>query len=381
MKTLLAIDYETSVNGKADWRVWRKGFQVDSVAISWEGPLGSFQSRFFNEPEEIRKLIEKLSAAQTPLVVHNLQFEAAVTRKCFGLSLNFVADTMRLAKLRDGGGDWRDFTFMSEEDRLDLLLEESFKKTGLSLEACASRFLPAEQHNHKQIAHQWLEQHHGVKKKHGAHLHLLPPEILAQYNMADTETTLRLHKVLTDYFKTVGFDWSQDWENYTARVNWHIDAYLRGILVDRTHLAQTIGMLEQEIEQTEELFRQKAGATLEMYEQTRGERFNVGSNKQLKELFLDRLGLVPTKCTAKGEEAVENGMKYEDACRQYPSFASKHLASYGELGEILLKRRKTLLVLQQTCGAYLQSEEDGLVHADTRSDGTKTNRVAGGASA
>lgn len=378
MTNLISLDFETSVNGKADWRVWRKGFRVDSVAISWEGPSGSFQSRFFDDPQEIQRLIEKLSAAQTPLVVHNLQFEAAVTRKCFGLPLNFVADTMRLAKLRDGGGDWRDFTFMSEEDRLDLLLEESHKKTGLSLEACASRFLPAEQHNHKQEAYQWLEQMHGIKTRHGGHLHLLPREILARYNMADTETTLRLYNVLTDYFKMVKFDWSQDWENYTARVNWHIDAYLRGILVDRAHLAQVIDALEQEIAQTEELFRQKAGAELEMYEKVRGERFNVGSNKQLKELFIERLGITPTKCTAKGEEAVENGMKYEDACRQYPSFASKHLASYGELGEILLKRRKTLLVLQQACGAYLQSEEQGFVFPDVKSDGTKTNRVSGG---
>jgi hypothetical protein len=378
MGTLLAIDYETSVNGKADWRVWRKGFQVDSVAISWRGPSGSFQSRFFDDQTEIRRLIEKLSAAQTPLVVHNLQFESAVTQKCFGLPLNFVADTMRLAKLRDGGGDWRDFTFMSEEDRLDLLLEESHKRTGLSLEACASRFLPAEYHNHKQEAHQWLETHAGIKTKHGGHLHLLPKDILARYNTADTEITLRLHEVLTEYFETVKYDWGQDWENYTARVQWHIDAYLRGLQVDRAGLAQTIIDLEAEIEAVEQSFRAEAGEALVAFEKARGEPFNVGSNKQLKELLVDRLGIVPTKCTAKGEEAIENGMKPEDACQQYPSFASKHLATYGKLGEILLKRRKTLLVLQQTCGAYLQSEEDGLGHPDVRSDGTKTNRVSGG---
>ena len=378
MKTVIALDYETSVRGKADWRVWRDGFQVESVAISWRGPSGALQSRFYDNPAEIRMLIEKLSANQTPVVVHNLQFETAVTQKCFGLPLNFIGDTMRLAKLRDGGGDWRDFTFMSEEDRLDLLLEESHKKTGLSLEACASRFLGAEHHGHKQEAYQWLETNRGIKTKHGGHLHLLPRDLMIRYNTADTEITLRLWETLTDYFKSIKFDWVQDWGNYKARVQWHVDAYLRGIQVDREALAQTIIDLEAEIEAVERAFREGAGEVLVAYEKARGEPFNVGSNKQLKELLVERLGIVPTKTTAKGEEAIKNGTPPTQAAREYPSFASKHLATYGKLGEILLKRRKTLLVLQQTCGAYLMSAENGRVFPDVKSDGTKTNRVSGG---
>ena len=394
---IVAIDIETSCMGRAEFRYYRKGFQIDSMALSWRGKDNSIQSWFTNTPSGVDSMIKRLSELGTPLVCHNLAFEMGVFMALYpDLTFNWAGDTMRLAQLRDNGGDWRD-TFKTADDIMDEMLGEGDdkpvwkQKTGLSLEAVAGRFLPEANHAHKKEAHDWLEANHGVKSKHGQHLHLLPHDILRQYNIADTDTTLLLYEVLTQELKSLKFDWSQDWVLYTTRCRLMQQAYIDGLKIDREALKDAIYKTDAEVKAiVAEFFAATEGTRKEWARLNPGkiksrpmvpEGFNIGSNTQLKALFVGVLGQTSGKYTKTGQTKVDaKQLSAAEAATQYPSFASKHLKLWGPLGEILYKRRKRLLVLQQMLACYMGSDEDGRLHAEVRVSGTRTNRVSGGRS-
>ena len=91
-------------------------------------------------------------------------------------------------------------------------------------------------------------------------------------------------------------------------------------------------------------------------------RFNVGSNHQLRMIFVDILKMVPKFLTDKGS----------------PSFKSPALPQWGEGGMLLGKRRKRLLVLKQATNLLILSGYDGRFHLDLKACGTSTGRYAGG---
>lgn len=393
MENIVSIDIETSCLGKAEFRSWRKGFQIDSIAASWRQD-GEIVSWYSDSPPTIDAFIRRLAETQRPLLVHNLSFELGVFSKLYpDLTFNWAADTARLAQLRDnsGGRKWEAFTVKTADDFMDeaLDLEDAPKQqSGFSLVACATRYLPTEFHNHKAVAHDWLEQNAGITKDHGEHLHLLPPDILRAYNIADTEVTLRLYEALMEELTMLDFDPAQDWLLYTTRCRLMQEGYRRGLLIDRDKLRKEIYATAAEIDKTmQEFFEATVDARREWAAKFPGklkrspkqpDEFNVGSNQQLAQLFIQVLGIVGGRTTKTGAQKVEKKVLSPDqAAVQYPSFASKHLEGWGPLGLILYKRRKLTLVLQQMLGTYMASEEDGRLHPEIRASGTSTNRVAG----
>lgn len=387
---MLAVDIETSCDDGADYRFWRKGFKIDSIAASWRDEDGSVKSWYSDSPSTIDKFIRRLAEQQKPLVVHNLSFELGVFLKLYpNLTFNWAADTMRLVQLADAGGDWRDDAFKTADDYMDELLDGVHQSNGLSLEACASRFLPKEYQNHKAVAHDWLAEHHKIKTKFGQHLHLLPKDVLKAYNIADTETTLALYEAMIRFHADRGFDWSIDWALYTNRCVLMQSAYIHGVLIDREALKARIYEIDNALTQINDEFMQKtlparqkwaeSTQSLSKAKRKTTEEFNIGSNAQLKALFITELGISIGKMTRAGEKKVEAGeMTAAEAALAFPSFASKHIKLYGPLGELLYQRRKLLLVQQQMLATYVMSEENGRASPDVRVSGTKTNRVSGG---
>jgi hypothetical protein len=387
---MIAVDIETSCADGADYRFWRKGFKIDSIAASWRDNNGAVQSWYSDKPETIDSFIRRLADQRKPLVVHNLSFELGVFLKLYpDLEFNWAADTMRLVQLADAGGDWRTEVFKTADDVMDEILDGVSQSNGLSLEACASRFLGKKFQNHKDVAHDWLKEHHGIKSKFGQHLHLLPKDVLRAYNIADTETTLELYETMAKFHQDRNFDWSTDWLLYTTRCKLMQSAYIQGIKIDRIALNDQIYHTSSEIAAIERSFMEKTATerlkwaeltqNLPKSKRRQADDFNVGSNAQLKELFLGQLGIVTGKFTRAGEKKVEEGtMTPSEAALKYPSFASKHIKLYGPLGELLYTRRKLLLVLQQMLATYVMSEENGRASPDVRVSGTKTNRVSGG---
>ena len=404
---IVHIDYETCDSHGASFEYFRKDFKVFSLSCAWRDVDGTIKQWFSTNQLRIKQKLLTLNRNQDQIVAHNLPYERGVTEAVYpGLSLNWHADTMRLAQLRDGGGDEFAAPVLTLDQTLALELEEitekeinkeHYKKIGLSLEACSARFLDSDMHNHKQPAHDWLKNTYKIKSKLGQYLHLLPYKMLEDYNNADTMATLLLYEDCIQFFKKHNFDWQRDNTLYMHRAEVMPKAYFQGINVNQSKLLEYIKDIEIEIKDVETKFftdfakeldlvrryRYKKFVQSHVYdpdlksEKARARRwasivdgkhdaswkhFNVGSSNQLSVLFEDILGMSPKFLTKKGS----------------PSFKSTHIHQWGDGGLILLKRKKRLLVLQQAVNTYIGSLYDSKIHCSIKVSGTRTNRVAGG---
>lgn len=376
MTKTIALDIETvDADGIASFRWWLPGFRILSLALSWRDGF-DVKSWFSTDHNEIKKALLRLEMTKARLVVHNLAFEKGVFDTHYpAYKLNWHADTMRLAQLHDNGGDWRDLVFNN-----DVLDPDASPDLGVSLEAAASRVLGKDLHHHKAERDQFLKETHGIRSKQGGFIHLLPVGILERYNVADTTVTLDLYETLEPLLAEV---WPKDWELYLSRVNLMNKAYYRGILIDILRLEEYISRVDAEIDAIETQFITFHAENIKKWSQlfdSDAESFNVGSNLQLKQLFVGVLGMVGGHITEKGEKLVKEGViTREQALTEYPSFQSKHLSDWGPSAEILLKRRKRMLVLSQAQSTLWMAEHGrGRIHCEIRVSGTRTNRVASG---
>ena len=373
--TPISLDIETlNGEGKSDYRWWKPGFHIQSMALSWRD--GEIRSWFSADPSQIKRAIYQLAGTSRPLIVHNLAFEKGVFETLYpDLEFNWFCDTMRLAQLNDNGGDWRDQIF-SDIGELD---DEESPDLGLSLEAVASRVLQRDHHHHKQERDDALRAM-GVRSRFGGHIHLLSGDVLERYNIADTTITLEVFEALAPLLEGV---WQRDWIFYHNRTKLMNNAYRRGISINIDALEQYIREIDADVDRVESVFKKFHENTLTLWQSWSNippEMFNVGSNKQLKELFCTIMGMTAKHMTKKGEERVKKKeITREEALKEYPSFQSKHLSDWGESGLILIQRRKRLLVLSQAlCTLEMAKQGGGRAHPEQRVAGTRTNRVSGG---
>jgi hypothetical protein len=371
----IALDIETlGPDGKSSFRWWKPGFSIQSLALSWRNGF-DIDSWFSMDPVTIEAALRRLAATGRPLIVHNLAFEKGVFETLYpDLQFNWFADTMRLGQLHDNGGDWRDQVFIG-----DILDEDESPDLGLSLEAVASRVLQRDLHDHKAERDDALRAM-GIRSKFGAHIHLLPGDILERYNIADTRITLEVFETLAPILDGI---WQKDWPLYHNRTRLMNSAYRRGVKIDIDALERYVYEIDRDVDKIEAEFKSVHAENIRKWAEMTGENefsFNVGSNKQLKELFCGVLGMSAKHLTDTGEKRVkEKEITFDEAAKQYPSFKSKHLATWGPTGEILIKRRKRLLVLSQALSTlWMAKDGGGRCHPEQRVAGTRTNRVSGG---
>lgn len=388
--------------------MYRAAFRVVSAAFSWLDQHGKITSEYVEGENAVYYFLERIVKAKIPIVAHNAQFEMGVIKCRFpDLSDLFIwlADTMRLVQNYDNGGDpfaLETLPPMSLDEQLELLEsgggegKGKGKKpksiSGLSLVKAVKRIL--KRSDHKEKAHKWIQENvpEAKNKKPGRFLGFLPPALLQEYNIGDTEETLRLYVFLTDFFKSINFDWKRDHAFYFNSVRLLVAAKIRGVLVGRERLKIYRDGIEKEIEEIGLAFTTKFADPIRLVERGRllnqirkrktfkGRknvlrrsrtcsiyhskeiRFNVGSNKQLESLFVDQLKMPIRFITAKGK----------------PAFRSAVLDSWGEGGTMLKTRRKRMLVLKQSESLIALSEYDGRIHWDLKAAGTASSRFAGG---
>lgn len=416
----IVYDFETEACGEASTEMYRPDFYVSSCAFCWRGEDGEFKTHYIEgvgaEPL-IRKFLLKTKGI--PLVVHNWQFERGVIVCRFPGLLDElqpeVIDTMRLVQNYDNGGGEFQFLPLTYDEQLDYFLSEfdsseestqastkrNIKKKkqpkqkfvgGLGLKNAGMRLLGVE--DHKKKAHEWLRENiDGCKKgNEGSYLHALPEDLMREYNIADVITTARLYEFCTSEFTRIGFDWRVDHSLYCSTVAHIVESKIAGVRVLREHLAANIETLKKEIEGIETDFKRRCADAIRGVERTRllrrvtklktlrgrksfltrlradGSgvfdaeiRFNIGSNKQLADLFMGEYGMAAKFLTEKGQ----------------PAFRSAVLHQWGENGEALKTRRKRLLVLKQSEALLKLSEFDGKWRIDMRVAGTSTGRGVG----
>lgn len=372
---IIAIDFETALtDGTPSLDYYRPDFRAVSAAAAVRYDDGDMHTEFLDGEAAIERF---LAGTTQTLIVHNAQFEHGVLKHRFpGHESRIAWDTMRLAQVADNGG-----------------------LTGLGLQACVKRWLPMEHHDHKAEYHTWLRENAGAKKgKEGQHLTSLPPDMLREYNIKDAVVTLRLYERLTEFLASLSYDPSLDHALYLSSARLASDAKARGARVNREALEAYVKEIDKEVLFVETSFRERFAvpiASIEGEARTywlgalktpQGQlrrfealaddvslfRFNLGSNQQLEALFVGSLGIAPKFWTkpAKGRDP--------ETFTPQPSFKAAHLSTYGEGGEMLVRRRKRLLVKQQAEALLALSEHDGAWHPDLRVAGTATGRMAGG---
>lgn len=397
--------------------MYRPGFYVASCAFCWKAEDGTYKTHYIDGPgaeTRIRAFLAKSKGI--PLVVHNMQFELGVILCRFpGLidEIDLAVDTMRLVQNWDNGGGEFQFMPLTYDEQLDFFLSEfesepedgkkkkkSKKKKptqkfvgGLGLKNAGMRLLGIG--DHKATAHEWLRNNvKGCRKgNEGQFLHMLPDDLMREYNIADVITTARLYDFITGEFNRIGFDWRVDHFLYRNTARHIVEAKIEGVRVERENLARNIAGIRSEIDSIELGFAQRFAAEIRRIERAhlrariaklktfRGRKsyikrfradptlfvtdkiqFNVGSNEQLEELFVGELGIQPKFLTETGK----------------PAFRSAVLDVWGDGGSLLKTRRKRLLVLKQSEALLKLSEFDGKAHFDLKLCGTATGRMAGG---
>lgn len=391
--TTIAFDVETALtDGTPSTEYYRDDFRVISAAFAWYGEEGDLKSLYLEGEEEVGAFLERVKASGAVVVVHNLQFEYGVCLYRFPDFAECVArDTMRLVQVADNGGrQFYEPTFTEDE-------EPSSYSTGLGLQSAVSRWLDPKWHNHKEPYYAWLREN-GVKRgQEGSSLTKLPADMLEAYNVADAKVTLLLHETLTADFERQGYDWKLDHALYKSTAKMVAKAKGVGARVDVEALQRCAAQVQAEIEAIEAEFRARFKPQLEAIEAEAHaayvnavktqkardkraaeppERFNIGSNAQLQRLFVDVLGIQPKFWTK--APMLRPGQERKKEFIPQPSFKAAHLGTYGEGGELLVKRRKRLLVLQQTRALIALAGYDGRWHPDLRACGTATGRMAGG---
>lgn len=415
MAILVAFDVETADSNGASLDFWRPDFRVISSAFSWRSSSGELRHIYCEGEAETAEYLREIQLLGFHLVAHNLQFEAGVVRcrfPWFDRRLLQI-DTQRLAQNWDSGGkrfksDDRPKT-LEEELRALEEDESEDKKYGLGLEACVSRILPKQWHNHKEPFYAYLREHHGVKRgQEGKNLHLLPRDKLEAYNTADSDVTLLLAEELIDRFKSINFDWAFDHYLHRCAIERLVAGKVKGIKVDRVKLAGFVDQVKAERAKIRADFFAYYEKEIELIETQRREawvndvktergrlqrekrvweareewEFNPRSTTQLKQLFVDVVGAKPKFWTKEGKAAKSKREAKQDATEYVPkpSFRAAHLPSYGDGGKILANYKKRELVQRMAENLLKLSEFDGRWHWDLRACGTKTGRYTGGSS-
>lgn len=348
MNKFIVLDFETS-----GLNYWEPDFQVTSCSLVWNDGTTEFimgQDRVGGRLAELR---------DTPIFVYNLAFEQGVCRCVYpNITPNFSVDIARLCQLFDSGGDG--------------------PLQGFSLKKCVRRILGKDD-NYADEIHSWLRANiPGVKRgKEGAYLSQAPIDILERYNIADSKYTLELYEFITKKFEKEGYDWKIDHELYFSSVALVVDAKIRGVIVERDKLANNLEIMQKEVSDLDTRFRtdfdneiqtvrqqllDKKNAKLKKKKHTELPEFNIGSKTQLRMLFVDLLG-------------IDIGFKTKTG---NPSFKSVHLGLYGSGGELLSKRGKKLLIVNQALALLELSKKDGRWHQSLKLANVRTGRFAGG---
>lgn len=399
---VIVLDYETALtSGVPSVDYFRGDFRAVSAAFAWRREDGTIGSLFLQGEDAIADQLAQIQAQGVPIVVHNFQFEWGVTSYRFpGFESCIAYDTMRLTQVADNGGR----TILRNPDRDVFDPIEYEEREGLGLVAAASRWLPEERKEHKAVYYAWLRENAGVKRgQEGANLHLLPREMFEAYNIEDAVVTLLLFEALTAEFTRLEYDWTLDHSLYKSTARHVAAAKGAGARVDVAALEAYARQVEAEIAGIEAAFRERFKEEIRRMEETnetvyvgacstmmgRERRqaallqdrspiaFNLSSNKQLERLFVHILGIKPKFWT---KAPYSNKPRVKEFVPQ-PSFKAAHLGTYGEGGELLVQRRRRLLVLQQTQALLKLAKYDGRWHPDIRACGTATGRMAGGGEA
>lgn len=445
---LVCIDFETT-----GLNAWEPDFRVLSIAASWfvGDPDQEQTQTFFTKGEEpTRVFLKMLSDAQIPLLAHNVGFELLVIKCRFPeLNLNLKYDSMRLSQLMGGANEMGQGFGLDDSlarHRPDLIghkqkfydhLKQKVADAQSTGTLTEKTWAPDDNGKDQRLAiideegeRVWLEE--GIENDEAIsfngtwetktvtkevkltnkslmkYVHLADDKALEEYNVGDTDCTLKLARFIANQFAFEKYNWETDHELFMSMAHLITDAQVRGIKVDREALQKYVEDVTQEVAEIDQVFFKEfdepimaVRQALKVKAQSKFKKkiveelpeFNITSKTHMEALCVDQLdlarkvflkegmedALVPKWFKmVPGEHGKEHGPELLVTPKNSPSFRSAHMHQWGRPGEIIQNRGKRLLVKTQTAKLLSLSEGDGFWHQGLRLCGTVTGRYAGG---
>jgi DNA polymerase-1 len=336
---ILVVDTETNAGDVRDGR----GYCVGTSASLTFG-AGTYFAHYFplkhkDDPNNIsdeqfarwKRIIENWPGW---LVFHNAKFDLVVLQ------------TMGI----DYKGKFYDTMLMCH------LINENFPFEK-SLNGCVKYYVNAEESKKDDIGFKTL-----IKIKGWGGLTAVEMWAYAEH---DARITHKLLDAIMDKFKRECPD--KYWEHKQRFTRVMIKMESRGVLIDKGMSSAMIEVGEAELERI------------------RGELkgFNPGSSKDLKRLFIDKLGMPVVKLTDAGKKKVKAGEEFD--FRDYASFDKEAMEEYDRLldyendptAQLVFAYRGWQKTVSSNYRAYLNTvSPDGRVRPNYKLHGTRTGRVS-----
>lgn len=347
----------------------------ESTLQSYDEETVSYE--FVDEADHLKRLVEKLSGAQTLCFDTETDGVDPMENRLVGISLSTTAGVAYYIPVNVEGGIAEGEAvqtlqpLFAEEQSLKIAHNYKFdymmlQRAGLDIQGpafdtmIAGYLLDADQKlkmdamaqkylNYEPIA---IEKLIGSGRKEKT-MDEIPPEEITVYACEDADITLRLYEVLSD---SLGEDELQDIAEKLEFPLMEVLAKMEmeGILVDRDILEELSTTLREDLIALEEKIYDKAGT-----------EFNINSPKQLGEVMFDKMGLPPGKKTKTGQYSTAE------------SVLTKLAADY-EMPELILEYRALSKLKSTYVDALpkLINEETGRIHTDFNQSVAATGRLS-----
>ena len=319
---VIAIDTETTGLDYMD---------ADLVGVSMAYEAGkAFYIPFGHEKQEVSQLKEKivleklkpfLEKVQNKIIGQNIKFDRNILAR-YGIKINSVKnDTMMMSYVLDASA------------------------TRHNLDALSSYYLNHKTSTFEEVAGK------GVKQ---VTFDKVPLDLATNYAAEDADITLRLYEVLEPKLNSIKSLKKLMEDIEIPLIEVLSDMEQNGTLLNSKILASQSKDLESRIKKLEKLAYEIAG-----------EEFNLGSTKQLREIFFDKLNYRVIKKTPGGQPSTDEKVLQE-------------LSEEYELPKVLLEHR-TLSKLKSTYTDKLPSQvssNTGKVHTSFHQAVTTTGRLS-----
>ena len=319
---VIAIDTETTGLDYMD---------ADLVGVSMAYEAGkAFYIPFGHEKQEVSQLKEKivleklkpfLEKVQNKIIGQNIKFDRNILAR-YGIKINSVKnDTMMMSYVLDASA------------------------TRHNLDALSSYYLNHKTSTFEEVAGK------GVKQ---VTFDKVPLDLATNYAAEDADITLRLYEVLEPKLNSIKSLKKLMEDIEIPLIEVLSDMEQNGTLLNSKILASQSKDLESRIKKLEKLAYEIAG-----------EEFNLGSTKQLREIFFDKLNYRVIKKTPGGQPSTDEKVLQE-------------LSEEYELPKVLLEHR-TLSKLKSTYTDKLPgqvSSNTGKVHTSFHQAVTTTGRLS-----
>lgn len=364
---LCVVDVEANFDYGLQY--YHEKYKLESMAFYIVRDQEVVDTLYTEDMEEAGGILLQAQEQGYMFLVWNLTYEYGVFLTQFGIDIKeSVIDAMLVYK-----------------DATERKSRYSKKPWGLSLANAAWEMCDVKDYKNKHL--QPLIDNGVAKNMKDAHAHVaeLPSELLEAYNLDDVKYTWEVFYKSCERLQHVGYDWTRLHPLYVADCVRNVNAFIRGIKIDRDMLYKGYKSLERQQQELSDQFMLKyeeaintACEKIKSYKEDKSYY-----DRKAKAKNPDKIKFIPVEPIVFNINSTDHKAYLADAlgleARFFtdagsPSFNRKHLHQWGELGKDLEKFSKISRPIMECEKVLALSEDTGRLHTLVRPAMTITGR-------